>query len=81
MAPRWRSKISANAVGSPSERARQSASDGTCSITLTVPEVPNSLSASVCGQVAGKSLPDSSGFERSQTYRVNARSVSAIADS
>lgn len=45
MAAKWRSKIGAKAVGSPSERARQSTSDGTCSITLTVPEAAVSLSA------------------------------------
>ena len=44
MAPKWRSKISANAVGSLSERARQSASDERVH-TLTVPEDGLFLSA------------------------------------
>ncbi len=43
-----RSKIGSKAVGSPSERARQSASDKVDSITLSVPEVP-----SVVSQLAG----------------------------
>jgi len=56
MAPKWRSKISANAVGSLSERARQSASDETGSITLTVPEAPHSLSGST--HVLARNYPE-----------------------
>jgi hypothetical protein len=68
MAGKCRAKINSNASGSLSERVTQSTSDGTGSITLTVPEARDQVSGVSAGADSSRDIPEHS--RTRQDYRL-----------